>query len=195
MVGYNLKNGNTSSCGCYQRERIHEVNSITSKKSWQPIDINEDTYGIPLTKDMIAFIYKKDFDKVKDYGWYAKYNKHTESYYAATEIANKGVLMHSLILVAPDGVCVDHKDRNTLNNRASNLRFCSPSENAFNSKRRSDSTSGYRGVSFHKATGKYRARITINGKTIALGTFGTAEEAYEIYKVEAKKLHGEFYCE
>lgn len=40
-------------------------------------------------------------------------------------------------------------------------------------------TSKYKGVSFHKASQKWLARLTINGKRTYLGSFATEEEAYQ----------------
>jgi len=44
------------------------------------------------------------------------------------------------------------------------------------------------GVYFHKATGKFRARLNINGKRKHLGYFNTPEEAFQVYKL-AKEAH------
>ena len=192
VYGYNLKNGNTNSCGCFQKERTASVTS-NIKKPWEPIEIDDYTYGIPLTKGYVALIDKEDYDKVKNYGWHVTYNKHTNSFYAQTEINKKGIKMHRLILNATEGLNIDHKDHNTLNNRKSNIRICTTSQNTINSKRRSDNNTGFKGVSFRK--GKYIARIMVDQKPIHIGSFKTALEAHEAYKEAAKKLHGEFYCE
>ena len=195
VQGFNLKSGNTKSCGCYQKERIHEVNSITSKKEWIPEEVNKDTYGIALTKGYVALISKSDLDIVKGYGWHVNYNKNNDSYYAQTEIEGKGISMHRLLLNAPAGVPIDHKNHNTLDNRRVNLRLCSNSQNSMNSKTRCDSSTGYKGVSFHRGSGKYRARIMIKGVSKHIGTFDTGEEASEAYKKAAKELQGVFYYE
>lgn len=87
---------------------------------------------------------------------------------------------------------VDHVDCNTKNNKASNLRWASRSENASNIKRRSDNTSGFKGVSFHKRLHKFHAQVFFKGKNYHVGYFDTASDAFVAYKLKAEELHGEF---
>ena len=88
---------------------------------------------------------------------------------------------------------IDHIDRNPLNNRISNLRKCSRSENTRNTRLRSNNTSGFKGVSLDKRAGKYVARGQVNGKEEYLGGYLTPEEASEVYENWCKKQHGKFY--
>lgn len=82
---------------------------------------------------------------------------------------------------------IDHKDGVRTNNRWSNLRDVSRGTNQQNQRRvRSDSTTEIQGVGM-TPSGRFRARITLNGKQFLLGCFGTKEEAHEMY-VEAKRL-------
>jgi len=85
-----------------------------------------------------------------------------------------------------DHINGDHKD-----NRISNLRLASPSENASNAKRYSNNTTGYKGVS-ERRPGEFRARIQKNGRLISLGTFGTPEDAHAAYVSAANDVHGDF---
>lgn len=73
---------------------------------------------------------------------------------------------------------IDHKDGNGANNKWDNLRSVSHMQNMWNSARFRNNTSGFRGVSFIKAHGKYRAAISVNGKKKHIGYFDTAEEAH-----------------
>ena|SRR6266581_1014770 len=82
----------------------------------------------------------------------------------------------------PKGV-IDHIDRNPSNNRIKNLRDVSRSINLINSGNYSHNTSGVRGVDFHKATGKWRARIA----NFHLGLFLSKEEAEEAIRNFAVK--------
>jgi len=91
-----------------------------------------------------------------------------------------------------DGKYVDHIDGNTLNNSKSNLRVCTNAENCRNQKRKSNNTSGYKGVSYHKLTGKWQAQIRANGKVFYLGVHLTPELAYEVYCKAVPLYHGEF---
>ncbi|HEV8525455.1 MAG TPA: NUMOD4 domain-containing protein [Terriglobales bacterium] len=87
---------------------------------------------------------------------------------------------------------VDHINRDTLDNRLSNLRVCTNAQNRLNSKQRSNSKAPYKGISYDKRSGKWRARIQVNGKTTWLGRFDTPEDARDAYRDAAVKHHGEF---
>lgn len=87
---------------------------------------------------------------------------------------------------------VDHKDRNNGDNRYSEIRHANSCQNQANATIRKDNTSGYKGVSFHKKTKKWSARITVNKMRIQLGLFNTPEEAHAAYITVANKRHKEF---
>lgn len=87
---------------------------------------------------------------------------------------------------------VDHINGDRSDNRWSNLRLASRSQNNCNSGRRRNNTSGHKGVRFHKKAGKWMAEARINGERIYLGLFDTAEAASEAYSDHAQKTHGEF---
>jgi len=88
---------------------------------------------------------------------------------------------------------IDHINRVKDDNRWSNLRESTSAENNRNVDLTSLNTSGLRGVSWHKHTKKWRAQINASGRRCHIGYFRTKEDAHEAYKMEAMKLHGEFY--
>lgn len=90
------------------------------------------------------------------------------------------------------GLDVDHKNRNKLDNRRENLRLATRAENLRNTGPRANNRSGLKGVRWVAAMKKWEARISANYKVEILGWFKTSEEAYEAYKVAALRLHGEF---
>jgi hypothetical protein len=89
---------------------------------------------------------------------------------------------------------VDHINTRKQDDRAINLRWATPSENSWNQKKKSNNTSGYKGVSYRPKLDKYTSAICVKYKTTHLGTFKTAEEAYKAYCDNAKRLFGEFAC-
>ena len=84
---------------------------------------------------------------------------------------------------------IDHIDRNPANNKISNLRVATSSENMQNTGLRCDNISGYKGVTRHTQENKWRARITINRKQYCLGLFDDAIAANTAYLAAARKLH------
>lgn len=90
--------------------------------------------------------------------------------------------MHRLLmgLAKGDPRTVDHINRDRLDNRRSNLRVVLSHENYQNVASRPGSTSAFRGVSWDKAKGKWRADVTLNGKNHYLGAFAVEELAAEV---------------
>lgn len=87
---------------------------------------------------------------------------------------------------------IDHINGNKEDNRINNLRIANKSENAFNSKIRSDNSSGYRGVHWSKHTKRWVAKMRVRGKDINIGSFLTKEDAALAYNDAAKRYQGQF---
>ena len=97
--------------------------------------------------------------------------------------------LSNLILPPSEGNVVDHINGNTLDNRKVNLRLI-PSwgnqQNLANLVR--TNKSGYRGVSWYKRIGKWRAKVCVNKKHYHLGYYDSKEEAAEVAK-EFRREH------
>lgn len=91
----------------------------------------------------------------------------------------------------PDGE-IDHVNGNRADNRLSNIREASHSENACNSKMRSNNSSGTKGVYFNKSVGKWQSQITVDGKHTYLGLFTDIADAKNAVMCAREKLHGIF---
>lgn len=72
---------------------------------------------------------------------------------------------------------IDHINGDKADNRIANLRAVTNAENHRNMPLRSDNTSGHVGVHYIKRTGRYQAKIKVNGRPINLGFFGNIEDA------------------
>lgn len=151
---------------------------------------------IPLSKGQFAIVDIDDYEWLSQWKWYAKWNKPTQSFYAARSSyetgAAKTIRMHRQILDIDSDLRVDHRDHDTLNNRRGNLRPATYAQNNQNASLRKDSSSGVRGVDFHKGSQKWRARIAFNGNKITLGVFEKLDDAKAAYADAARTHHGEF---
>lgn len=87
---------------------------------------------------------------------------------------------------------VDHMDNNGLNNRRSNLRLATYSQNAANRRRNKGKADGYKGVYWCKGKAKWRAKICVNQRDIHIGYYDTPDDAHSAYCAAAVKYHGEF---
>lgn len=119
--------------------------------------------------------------------------------YVFTRLANKTISMHRLILAAScEGLWVDHKNGNGLDNRRENLRVCTPAQNHQNAPGWITRKCAYKGVSkVKRVNGKnggkpWEARICVNRKQAVVGLFKTPKEAALAYDSKARLLHGRF---
>lgn len=113
------------------------------------------------------------------------------------KLFKRSVLVWALQTGAWPTRLVDHKNRNSIDDRFENLRLASSTENHANSKTRKDSVHGFKGVAFDKRA-KHKAwvaRITVNNRRIHLGCFDTPEEAHAAYCAAAKRIFGDFACD
>lgn len=90
---------------------------------------------------------------------------------------------------ASSDVFVDHKNRNTLDNRKDNLRLVTPSQSAAN---REVTWGNNRLQGAYKQGTLWKSQISVNGKRIYLGLFRLEEQAHEAYKKAQQKYFGEF---
>lgn len=119
--------------------------------------------------------------------------------YLAIGVHNQVYLAHHLAWFyahgewPPDGLEIDHKDRNGCNNALANLRLATGSQNKANRKVMGNSLTGVKGIQINRH-GRYRVRIRINGVKKSFGSYETPEEASAVYKREAAKHYGAFAC-
>jgi len=151
---------------------------------------------VPLTQGRVALIDDEDAERVLAYKWHAWWCAKGGRWYAMRTVQvgklRRCVRLHRFIVNAPDGVQVDHIDRDSLNNRRSNLRFATHGQNQTNKKRHRTNKTGFKGVYWHKAKRTFVAQVRCGGVTYSLVGFNTAQDAARARDMLAKRYHGEF---
>lgn len=176
--------------------------SGTAAENWQgrQARVEGDVAYVPLTKGYEAVIDACDAPWVSRNSWKANVQYRADGsvraiYASRTERLNgrfRSVMLHREVMKAPSGVETDHINGDALDNRRCNLRLVTTAQNQFNSRTVVTSTSGVKGVSWHKADAKWHARIRHNGVRHYLGAFDSLETARIAYAGASAELHGEF---
>ena len=156
------------------------------KKRENKVIYDNDTVKLITVKGEEILIDRIDYDKIKEYYWSIN-----SQGYAISVINGKHKRIHLMILDKPNGFVVDHINGNNLDNRRSNLRICTYKENARNVRVSKNSKTGYLGISLTKF-GRYRARITVDGKEVRLGNYENLEDAIKARKEAEIKYFGEY---
>jgi hypothetical protein len=112
-------------------------------------------------------------------------------YVARSDWPGPHVRIHREIMGATTGEIVDHKSRNTLDNRRENLRKATPSANGANTRPKGGS-SRFKGVHWSKKEGRWIASIMVARKTTRVGRYAIEIEAAQAYDMAALQLFGEY---
>jgi hypothetical protein len=156
------------------------------------------TKHINLTKGFSALVDDEDYEWLSRYNWFAvSLTKRVYAARARTDDekrmgAPQLIFMHREIHPVPTGYETDHKNNDSLDNRRENLRTATIAQNRQNSKKRSDNTSGYKGVIWSVQAKKWLARISADNKRKYIGIYSSPDEAARAYDAKARELHGEF---
>lgn len=147
---------------------------------------------IKLSQGKVCIVDDSDYEFLSQFKWYALRPTGNKCFYAARGIYDNVTkkrttqYLHKVLLDTND--YVDHKNRNTLDNRRSNLRSATPSQNRMNSTPKG--VSKYMGVSWNK--NKWCAYCTYQGKRKYIAGFDTEIEAAGAYNEWVKGIYGEF---
>ena len=150
---------------------------------------------IKVQGNYITKIDPEDYERWGQHCWFLSESRGGKKYvrvYTTKGRGRVGKYLHRLIAEAPKGTHVDHINGDSLDNRRSNLRYATQSQNIANSKPRIGGTSRFKGVHWNKRAGRWAAAIKINYKSKYLGLFDTEQEAAEAYRQAAHKHFGDF---
>jgi hypothetical protein len=133
------------------------------------------------------FDYSRElYGKLIDRGWSESKSGHLHSGNPRTHEVE---CAHWLVIPRREGYDIDHRNIKPWDNRRSNLRYLTESENSFNCKLRKSNKSGYVGVYWNPRFKSYQAMISKNKKGIHLGWFKNIEDAIAARKEAELKLY------
>lgn len=185
VLGRNLRDGNTKSCGCLKKEvarnkqKKHNTYNLSGK------------YGIGYTCNTNQPFYfdLEDYDKIKEYCW----AEHHDGYIYTTDDNHCYVQMHCFVMnpdkkdIKIDHICTERK----YDNQKGNLRIAKHIDNMCNRKLPTNNTSGVKGVYYSNYHHRWIADITREGKRI-VRSFHKKEDAIKCRKNFENKLQNEF---
>lgn len=176
-----LDNKTTKSCGCLKSKLTSE-----RMKKYNDYEVQDDYVIMYTLKGEPFLVDLEDFWKVKNTCWHIRGDGYV--------VDHESNLIHRVVTDCPDGLIPDHKHgkKSRWDNRKSNLRVGTVSNNAMNKEIQSNNTSGVTGVSWNKRSSKWLAYIKINGNTINLGEYKDKDEAIKVRKNAEEEYFGEW---
>ncbi len=172
--GGKLRNGHTKSCGCFRLENVRRQRKHNEYKvigECVRVKLNSSDY-------MLCDI--EDWEMLKGKYW----NVNAAGY----AVTGGKIFFHKKITNTTNEI-IDHINMNKLDNRKCNLRIADKKINSINRGLQSNNKTGYKGVYHDRRYGTWNARVTVNRKTIHLGTFSTKEEAIAARKAGEEKYY------
>ena len=183
--GISLRKGRTKSCGCLHKECA--INRGHKNKKYNTYDLSSG-YGIGYTFKGEEFYFDlEDYDKIKDYCWFIDDKGYVTSNNSKTR---KLIHFHRLVLSAKENEQIDHIHHCKNDNRKSQLRIVTGTQNNMNRSTQSNNTSGITGVYWNKSKQRWYSEIMINKKKIYLGIYKDFDDAVKARKEAEEKYFG-----
>ena len=189
VTGCHLINKDCISCGCHRRQQI----GIESKR-YNNYKILNSTTIIYTNKGEEILVDTESFNNIPKIKEICGCINKTGNVVGRDCENNRNVFLHDIIM-QPDfenGEVVDHIYGKRFDNRTSELRIASSTQNNQNKRIRSDNTSGVIGVYWSNNRSKWYAQITIDGKTKSLGCYKDLRDAVRARLAAEKEHYKEF---
>ena len=181
-IGQDMRSGKVRSCGCLQKEATKKMGQSRPTENKRDLSGKFRILWTTNTNDEVYFDLE-DSEEILKHSWYLSVKG-----YPTSQINGKPVRLHQFIGCYNH----DHKNRNKLDNRKSNLRPCTQQENTRNRSKNKNNKSGFTGVYWDKQYCKWVAQIKVKQKTIKLGTFDDKIEALIARLKAEKEIYKEF---
>lgn len=173
-------------------ERYGRYDLLPKRKGW----VKDGIGYIPLTRGEVALVDPEDLPRLTTRNWRVDIDSGGRKRAVGCFRRNKrgvALKMHREVMGNDNPLEIDHINRNGLDNRKSNLRFCTSSQNKANRGKMSTAKcSKYIGVFWHGRDELWIARVTLRGKVNTIGYFKEEEDAAIARDVAAQLFFGEF---
>lgn len=145
---------------------------------------------LPLSQGLYAIVDADMYPHLSQFLWHITKNTRSPLYAETYDSNDDAQKLHWLVAKRK---LVDHINGNGLDNRRRNLRpYKLSRENSRNRKMDRRNTSGYKGICLDKRRGRWNATITVNRKSIYLGSYLNPHDAARAYDAAARIYFGEF---
>lgn len=155
------------------------------------------TVRVPLRGGRFALVDLDDAKLVLSHKWHLVKTGSDGLNYAGSSSAREvgsrqGITLHRFLMGHREGHFIDHINGDGLDNRRENLRWCKHSENIRNQRKRSGTTSRFKGVWRDRSKGLWQVGIEQDGHQLFLGSFQDEERAARQYDRAARLIFGPF---
>lgn len=145
---------------------------------------------IALSKGKFAVVDDDDYPWLVQNRWWYNGRYAVRCDYVGKRRIN--IWMHREIMDTPKKLFTDHINMDRLDNRKSNLRLCTKSQNMLNRPAQQNNTSGHKNIYWDKNRDKWCVEIKVQGKKYHLGRFEQLESAIEKRDLAHRGIIGEF---